>query len=254
MKLIIFLLAFGLQCSFAQLSADKKLKIDSLIQQYVDTKQFSGSVLVAKNSEILYQQAFGYANREQKVPNAVTTNFNIASMGKTFTATLIMQLVQERKLSVNQTIASVLPEYKVKKADSITVWHLLTHTSGVGNYMTHMNFEVERHKLKSLNDVMPYVVEMEPTLSYVGQHHDYSNSGFILLGKIVEKITGKTYMQNLQERIFQPAGIRNSYIHYPATFNAPAEATPYLAYTTKTFVNATSEEFPGFSDGACNQM
>lgn len=249
MKLIIFVIAFGLQYSFAQLSADKKLKIDSLIQLYVETKQFSGCVLVAKNNEVLYQQAFGYADREAQVPNRITTNFNIASMGKTFTATLIMQLVQEGKLSIDQTVASVLPEYKIKKADSITVSHLLTHTSGVGNYMMHVNFEAERHQLKSLNDVMPYVIAMEPTLDYVGQRHDYSNSGFILLGEIVEKISGKSYMQNLEERIFKPAGIKSSYIHYPATFNAPSEATPYLAYTNKTFVNAKDEEFPAFSDG-----
>jgi CubicO group peptidase (beta-lactamase class C family) len=249
MKLIIFLFAFGLQYSFAQLTADKKLKVDSLIQQYIETKQFSGCVLIAKNNELLYQRAVGYANREEKLPNNINTNFNIASMGKTFTATLIMQLVQEGKLAVDQTLSSVLPEYKVKKADSITVRHLLMHTSGVGNYMMHVNFEAERHHLKSLNDVMPYVVAMEPTLDYVGQRHDYSNSGFILLGKIVEKITGKSYMQNLEERIFKPAGIKNSYIHYPATFTAPQEATPYLAYTAKTFINGTAEEFPGFSDG-----
>ncbi|QNA43390.1 serine hydrolase domain-containing protein [Lacibacter sediminis] len=249
MKLIIFLFVFGLQYSFAQLPADKKLKVDSLIQQYIETKQFSGCVLVAKNNEVLYQQAFGYANREEQVPNRIATNFNIASMGKTFTATLIMQLVQEGKLSIDQTLASILPEYNVKKADSITVWHLLTHTSGVGNYMMHVNFEAERHQLKSLNDVMPYVVAMDPTLDYVGQRHDYSNSGFILLGKIIEKITGKSYMQNLEERIFKPAGIKRSYIHYPATFVAPNEATPYLAYTGKTFINAAAEEFPAFSDG-----
>jgi CubicO group peptidase (beta-lactamase class C family) len=249
MKLIIFLFAFGLQYSFAQLPADKKLKVDSLIQQYIETKQFSGCVLVAKNSEVLYQQAFGYANREEQVPNRIATNFNIASMGKTLTATLIMQLVQEGKLSIDQTLTSVLPEYKIKKADSITVRHLLTHTSGVGNYMMHVNFETERRQLKSLNDVMPYVIEMEATMNYVGQRYDYSNSGFILLGKIVEKITGNSYIQNLEERIFKPAGIKSSYIHYPATFTAPNEATPYLAYTQKTFVNAAAEEFPAFSDG-----
>lgn len=249
MKLIIFLFAFGLQYSFAQLPADKKLKVDSLIQQYIETKQFSGCVLVAKNNEVLYQQAFGYASREEKVLNRIATNFNIASMGKTFTATLIMQLVKEGKLSIDQTLATILPEYNVKKADSITVKHLLTHTSGVGNYMMHVNFEAERYQLKSLNDVMPYVVAMEPTMSYVGQRYDYSNSGFILLGKIIEKITGKSYMQNLEERIFKPAGIKSSYMHYPATFIAPNEATPYLAYTGKTFVNAAAEEFPSFSDG-----
>ncbi len=249
MKQTIILLLLITQKVTAQLPAQLKGKIDSLLQQYVETKQFSGNVLVAKGSDILYQQSIGYASKEDKTPNRITTNFNIASMGKTFTATLIMQLVQEGKLSVDQKLSSLLPEYNIKKADSITVYHLLTHTSGVGNYMMHANFEAERHQLKSLNDVMPYVIEMEPTLEYVGQRFDYSNSGFILLGKIIEKITGKSYMQALEERIFKPAGIQQSYIHYPATFFAPKEATPYLAYTSKTFVNAAAEEFPAFSDG-----
>jgi CubicO group peptidase (beta-lactamase class C family) len=170
-------------------------------------------------------------------------------MGKTFTATLVMQLVQEGRLSLSQTIRSVLPESPVQKADSITIRHLLTHTSGVGNYMAHPKYEEDRYRLHSLEDVMPYVTEQAPTLHRVGEAFDYSNSGFIILGRIIEKITGKSYARNLQERIFEPAGITNSYIHYPATFNAPAEATPYFAYTTKTFLNGSGEEFPGFSDG-----
>ena len=249
MKQTFIILLFITQKVIAQEPVQVKAKIDSLMQLYVDTKQFSGNVLVAKGTDVLYLKSFGYANREEKIENRAGTNFNIASMGKTFTATLIMQLVQEGKISIDQTLSSILPEYKVKKADSITVRHLLTHTSGVGNYMMHVNFEAERHELKSLNDVMPYVVAMEPTLDYVGQRHDYSNSGFILLGKIIEKITGKSYMQNMEERIFKPSAIKQSYIHYPATFLAPNEATPYLAYTAKTFVNAAAEEFPAFSDG-----
>ena len=249
MKQTFIILLLITQKVIAQEPVQVKKKIDSLMQLYVDTKQFSGNVLVAKGTDVLYQQSFGYANREEKITNHISTNFNIASMGKTFTATLIMQLVQEGKISIDQTLSSILPEYKVKKADSITLRHLLTHTSGVGNYMMHVNFEAERHQLKSLNDVMPYVVAMEPTLDYVGQRHDYSNSGFILLGKIIEKITGKSYMQNMEERIFKPSAIKQSYIHYPATFLAPNEATPYLAYTAKTFVNAAAEEFPAFSDG-----
>lgn len=249
MKPVIFLLAFSVQQLYAQITTQQQLQIDSLLQQYATTKQFSGTVLVAKNNNILYSKAIGLANKESAVLNKLETNFNIASMGKTFTATLIMQLVQEGKLSVNQKLSSILPEFNIKRADSITVYQLLTHTSGAGNYMMHVNYEAERHQLKSLNDVMPYVVAMEPTSSYPGEKYDYSNSGFIILGKIVEKLTGKSYNENLEERIFSKTGMKQSYIHYPATFVSPKEATPYLAYTEKTFVNSTADEFPGFSDG-----
>ncbi len=249
MKPFIFLLAFSVQQLYAQISTQQKLKIDSLLQQFAGTKQFSGTVLVAKNNDILYSKSVGFANKETAVPNKLETNFNIASMGKTLTATLIMQLVQEGKLSVDEKLSALLPEFNIKRADSITVYQLLTHTSGVGNYMMHVNFEEERRNLKSLDDVMPYVVAMEPTSKFPGESYQYSNSGFIILGKIIEKLTGKSYNENLEERIFTKTGMKQSYIHYPATFNAPKEATPYLAYTANTFVNGTADEFPGFSDG-----
>lgn len=249
MKKIFFLLLFVQQVASAQLTTLQQVKIDSMIHLFVETKQFSGVVLVAKNDRVLYQRASGYADKENKILNTVNSNFNIASMGKTFTATLIMQLVQEGKLSLDATVQTLLPEYKIKKADSIKVVHLLTHTSGVGNYMVHTDFEANRQTLKSLADVMPYVTAMDPTMNKVGERFDYSNSGFIILGRIIEKITGKSYEQNLEERIFKKAGISNSYIHHPATFHSPKEAVPYLTYTGKTFVNAVAEEFPAFSDG-----
>lgn len=224
-------------------------QFDVLLSEYTDAYQFSGTVLIAKGDTILYQKALGYADKEQKINNQLTTNFNIASMGKTFTATLIMQLVQEGKLKLDQTVHSILPAYRVKKADSITIRHLLTHTSGVGNYMMHPDFEKDRLQLNSLSKVMRYVTDQEPTMGYVGQAHHYSNSGFIILGCIIEKITGKSYAENLRERIFGPLGIQNSYIHYPATFVAPKEAVPYLSFTATSFVNNAENDFPAFSDG-----
>ena len=250
MKKAIFSLALLIsQLSFAQITSNQQALIDSLLTDYRNTRQFSGVVLVGKNEKVIYQQAIGYSDREKQIKNAITTNFNIASMGKTFTATMIMQLVQEGKLKLNQSINKVLPGTRIKKADSITVFHLLTHTSGIGNYMMHPKFENDRNMLKSLSDVMPYVEEMERTMSAVGSSFDYSNSGFIVLGRIIETITGKDYQTNLRERIFTPSGITNSYLHYPATFQAPAEAVPYIAYTAKTYTNAVKEEFPAFSDG-----
>jgi CubicO group peptidase (beta-lactamase class C family) len=250
MKKAIFCLSlFISQHLFAQITTHQQALIDSLLVDYQNTRQFSGVVLIGKKEKILYQQAVGYADREKQIKNAITTNFNIASMGKTFTATMILQLVQEGKLQLNQSIEKILPGTKIRKADSIAVFHLLTHTSGIGNYMMHPKFEVDRNKLKSLTDVMPYVEGMEPTMSSVGSAFDYSNSGFIVLGRIIETITGKDYQTNLKERIFTPSRITNSYLHYPATFQAPAEAVPYIAYTAKTYTNAVKEEFPAFSDG-----
>lgn len=248
-KLTCCLVLFITNYSFAQITSQQLVLIENLLTNYSSNRQFSGVVLVGKNENVLYRQAVGYANREKQIKNDITTNFNIASMGKTFTATMIMQLVQEGKLQLNQSIKNILTQTKIKKADSITVFHLLTHTSGIGNYMIHPKFEKDRNRLKSLTELMPYVEEMEPTMSKVGSAFEYSNSGFIVLGRIIEKITGLDYQQNLKERIFIPSHISNSYINYPATFEAPAEAVPYIAYTEKRFINAVKEEFPAFSDG-----
>lgn len=246
--LLLPLLCFQ-QPVFAQLTQTQQLRLDSLMQAYQEAKQFSGTVLVAKNKRVLYKKVIGFADRNKLIPNKINTNFNIASMGKTFTATLIMQLIEEGKLGLQQNMHELLPEYPLKNADQITVYHLLTHTSGVGNYMMHPRFESERRQLKTLDDVMPYVVDMTPTLERVGERMDYSNSGFIILGRVIEKITSKSYAENLEERIFKPARIHHSYLHYPATFEAPGEAIPYLAFTARTYLDASTDEFPPFSDG-----
>lgn len=232
-------------CQGGQLTAS----LDSMLQQYEQEKNFSGVVMLSQKGKVLYGKAFGYADREKKVLNEPTTNFNIASLGKTFTAVMIMQLVQEGKLKLTDTLSKILPGYNLKNADQITVRHLLTHTSGINNYMTHPQFEAKMKSLTSLDAVMPLVADMEPTMSKPGERFDYSNSGFITLGKIIEKVTGKDYMTNMQERIFKKAGIANSYIHYPATFNAPKEASPYYIFSKNSYKNASAEEFPAFSDG-----
>jgi CubicO group peptidase (beta-lactamase class C family) len=248
-KIILCFSLFISQLSFAQITAHQQALMDSLLADYSNVRQFHGVILVGKNDTVLYQEAVGFADREKQINNTITTNFNIASMGKAFTATMIMQLVEEGKLRLHQSLKELLPDNRIRKADSITVFHLLTHTSGIGNYMIHLKFEEDRNKLKSLTDVMPYVEDIEPTMSSVGSAFDYSNSGFIVLGRIIETVTGKDYQKNLRERIFAPSRISNSYIHYPATFEAPAEAVPYIAYSAKTFINAVNEEFPAFSDG-----
>lgn len=224
-------------------------KIDAMMDDYVKERNFSGVVMVSQKGRVVYGKAFGYANKEKKVLNEPSTNFNIASVGKTFTAVMTMQLVQEGRLQLTDTLSRLLPEYAIKNAGQITVKQLLTHTSGINNYMMHPKFEGTRNSLKSLADVMPLVADMPSTMSAPGERFDYSNSGFITLGRIIEKITGKDYQTNLQERIFRKTGISNSYIHYPATFNAPKEATPYFVFSRKSFKNAASEEYPAFSDG-----
>ncbi|GAA4406167.1 hypothetical protein GCM10023187_25330 [Nibrella viscosa] len=224
-------------------------RIDSIVQQFMQNRQFSGTVLLAKGDQLLYHKAYGLADREKGIANQPTTNFNIASVGKTYTGALVSLLASHGKIDLQQRFRHYFPEFSSPNLpDNLTIHHLLTHTGGTNNYMEHPDFEAKRRNLKSINDAMPLVTSM-PLSFQPGERYEYSNSGFVVLGKLIEKVTGLSYPEALQTYIFKPAGIRNSYLHYPATFNAPAEAVPYYVFSQKSLVNATEDEFPPFSDG-----
>ncbi|WP_158600243.1 serine hydrolase [Fibrisoma montanum] len=223
-------------------------KLDSLMNSYVEQRFFSGAVLLAKGDNILYQKGVGLADREKNVPVQPTTTFSIASVGKIFTATLMMQLVNEGKVDLQKTVHSYLPEWNVPNGDRIRVHHLLTHTGYTGNYMVHPSYDQIRSGARSIDDIMPLVVARVSVRDTVGREFRYSNSGYILLGKIAEKVTGQSYETLLQERIFNPAGMTNTHMQ-PRGFVAPAEATPYELFTNTSFISVKAGNDPAFPDG-----
>lgn len=206
----VFLAAFALLCisnfSFGQTKTEK---IDSLLGTFFEYGDFNGSVLVAEKGAVIYKKGFGFANMEWDIPNQPNTKFRIASISKQFTAMLVMQLVSENKLALHEPISTYLPDYPKKNGDQITLHHLLTHTSGTPSYTSY----------RSYRDMMrdPYrpagIVELfaDSALQFTpGEKFEYSNSGYFLLGFIIEKTTGKTYEQALQEKIFTPLNMNNS--------------------------------------------
>ena len=223
-------------------------KLDSLMDSYVNQRFFSGTVLLAKGDNILYQKGFGLADREKNVAIQPSTNFSIASVGKIFTATLILQLVNEGKVDLQKTVSTYLPEWKVPNGDRIRVHHLLTHTGYTGNYMVHPDYDQLRPNAKSIDDIMPLVVARVSVRDTLGKEFRYSNSGYILLGKIAEKVTGQSYETLLQERIFHPAGMTSTYLQ-PKGFVAPNEATPYELFTNTSFISVKAGNDPAFPDG-----
>jgi CubicO group peptidase (beta-lactamase class C family) len=224
-------------------------KLDSLMRAYEKTQFFLGVLLVAKDDVVLYQKAFGPADREHKTANLPDTRFNIASMGKTFTAVLIMQLVEEGKLDLNNPIGTYLPEYHIPNADKITIHHLLTHTSGLTNYMEHPKYKERRAGLRTLDDVMALVTDMLLAFETPGKEFSYSNSGFIVLGRIIEKVTGKPYVSYAREKLWAPLGMKGTSIDYPPALDPPSEAVPYYVFSPRSYVNGMSDENPAFSDG-----
>ncbi|QQX77156.1 MULTISPECIES: serine hydrolase [Aequorivita] len=198
--------------SFGQ---NKTTQLDNLLNKYTEYGQFNGSVLVADKGKIVYKKGFGLANMEWDIPNAPDTKHRLGSITKQFTAMLIMQLVAEGKLDLQAPISKYLPDYPKVNADKITTHQLLTHTSGTPNYTSFPDF----FKTMSRNPYTPTeMVKMyaDSILNFTpGERFSYSNSGYITLGAIIEKITGKTYEEVLQEKIFTPLKMNNSgYDHH----------------------------------------
>ncbi|GAA4462751.1 hypothetical protein GCM10023189_39840 [Nibrella saemangeumensis] len=231
---------------FAQ--SDLTNRLDGLMQRYVDQRYFSGVVLLAKGDRVLYHKAFGLADRERQISIRPTTNFTIASVGKALTATVLMQLVKEGKVDLQRPVNDYLPEYHIPNGNNIKVYHLLSHTGNTGNYMLHPDYDTIRATAKSHHDLMPMVVARVSDKDTVGKQFRYSNSGFILLGRIVEKVTGKDFGTTLQNYIFSKAGMTNSYL-VPKGFKAPEEAMPYELLTDKVYQAVAIRQDPAMGDG-----
>src|SRR5215813_15314180 len=199
----------------AALAQNKPAQIDKLISTYARYGQFNGAVLVADEGKVVYQKGVGLANMEWEIPNAPDTKFRLGSITKQFTATLIMQLVEQGKIKLDGKLSDYLPDYRKDTGEKVTIHHLLTHTSGVPSYTSQPGFfeNVSRNPYKVDEFVKKYAsgnLEFEP-----GSKYTYNNSGYFLLGAIIEHVTGKPYEQVLKENIFDPAGMKNTgYDHH----------------------------------------
>jgi CubicO group peptidase (beta-lactamase class C family) len=215
---------FSIACFLIVLLAVSPVKVNSkndsseepiseLVQKFAELDMFSGTVLVAKNGQIIYEAAFGQANKDLGIPNSLHTKFNIGSIGKTFTAVAVMQLVESGKLKLSAPLSTHLPDAPFPEKDRITILHLLTHTSGLGDYLEHEDYLRSLPKISKISDVLPLVYDQIPQ-SRPGKAFGYSNSGYLLLGVIIEKVTGLSYSDYLRQHIFEPTGMTESGIFY----------------------------------------
>lgn len=167
--------------------------------------EFSGAVLVAWNGSPIFRQAFGYADRADSVPNAPDTRFNVGSINKLFTSIAVAQLAARGKLAISDPISRHLPDYPKPVADQVTIEHLLTHASGMGDVFN-PRFEARKERLRAPRDYFP-LFENEPLAFAPGRGRLYSNAGFIVLGAIVETASGEEYATYVRENVFAPAGM-----------------------------------------------
>jgi CubicO group peptidase (beta-lactamase class C family) len=194
--------------------ADKPADIDHLASKYNQLRRFNGSVLVAHDGKVLLAKGYGKANFEWDIPNDPKTKFRLGSITKQFTSMVIMQLVQEGKIDLDASLVTYLPDYRKDTGAKVTVRNLLNHTSGIPSYTSDPRFlDVARDPYAVNAFVAKFAsgdLRFEP-----GTKYEYDNSGYFLLGAIIEKVTGKTYEQSVQERIFTPLGMKDTgYDHF----------------------------------------
>ncbi len=204
MKKIIVLLLLPLA-----ITAQKKYPqlLDQYAQAQFKVKDFNGTVLVMQKGKAIYKKAFGPADREWNVLNTMDTKFRIGSVTKQFTAACILQLAEQGKLGIDDKLSKYIPDYP--NGDSITIHMLLNHTSGIKNYTDIPEFFPKAALPLSL-DSMIALFKNKPLDFSPGTKWNYSNSGYFLLGVIVEKVSGKNFSAYLLEQVIKRAGLKNT--------------------------------------------
>ena len=211
-SIVVVLLGVVLFAGVAHALSEREIVefTDAFLEELASRDGFSGAVLIARDGVPIFRKAYGYANRSFELPNKIDTKFNLGSMNKMFTATAIMQLVEKGKVKLDGKIIDYIPDYPNKDvASKVTVHHLLTHTSGLGNYWTPEYIRASKDLYREVEDYLPLFVD-DPLLFEPGSQFSYSNSGFMVLGLVIEKVTGENYFDYVRENVYKPAGMINT--------------------------------------------
>ncbi|MCX7923158.1 MAG: beta-lactamase family protein [Clostridia bacterium] len=193
---------------------DIGIKLDEYVDSYTQRGYFSGTVLVANYGNIVLSKGYGMANYEHDIPNTPRTKFRIASVTKPFTAMAVMLLYERDMLDVNDSISKYLPDYP--GGEAITIHHLLTNTSGIPDLKT-MPETLQVARTYASVDRVVEIFKDKPLLFSPGERFEYTNSGYILLGYIIEKVSGKPYDVFLDENIFKKLNMKDTGYDYQAS-------------------------------------
>ncbi len=202
----IFVIVLILRLTQPLFSQDTTVrKIDELITAYIQSGKFNGSILVTLHGKILLEKGYGFKNIKENTFNDAHTIFQIASVTKQFTATVILKLVELKKMSLTDKVSKYYPDFP--KADSISIENLLTHTSGISDHSKDTSF-----KIYNSSDEQKFFASMKNReLDFSpGTNWNYSNSGYILLGYIIQKVSGMSYYEAVKKYIFIPLEMKNS--------------------------------------------
>ena len=191
--------------SVAVTEQERLQEIGSYLKRMGDADIFSGAIIIARDGKPVFAQAYGYADREKRIPNTLETPFLMGSMSKLFTGLAVRQLVEQGKLSYDDPLAKFLPDFPdPESAKKIQIKHLLSHTAGLGNAPSLWNPDLmdRQTTIKAMVDVL----ERKPPAFDPGTKWAYSNMGFVLLGRVIEIVTGEDYYDYMQKHVFAPVG------------------------------------------------
>lgn len=221
----LLLLSVALVIVGMAFSQNLQPKLDSIVTAYSDTYKFNGSVLIAKKGTVILQKGYGLRDAASGSRNTANTVFQIGSVTKQFTATIIQKLQEEKKLNVQDRISKYFPDYP--HGDSITLEQLLTHTSGIYSYTSDRNFMSTEVAKPQSREKMMSLFKNKPLDFTPGTRWSYSNSAYMLLGYIIEDVTKKPYEQVVREYIFKPVQMTHSGFDF-THLQSPDRATAYF--------------------------
>jgi CubicO group peptidase (beta-lactamase class C family) len=228
-------------------------RLSSSLDSLAKAGEFSGVVVLAKNGEPVFQRAYGMADRERDVANNLETAFNLGSINKVFTQIAILQLVAAGKINLDSTLAAYWPDYPNKAvADKITIRQLMRHTSGIGGNIFASPTGGTRHDVRSLKDYHALFVN-EPPQFEPGTSNAYSNAGYVVLGLLIERLSGQDYYTYVREHIIEPANMTRT----GSFFVDSLPANTAIGYTTGresappgTPLHPNTQELPGRGSSA----
>jgi CubicO group peptidase (beta-lactamase class C family) len=190
--------------------AELAASVGAYLDKQTQADEFSGVVLVAKNGKLIFHQAYGFANKNFNAPNLLDTKFNLGSINKIFTKIAIAQLVEQGKLAFEDRLGKLLPNYPNKAAaEKVTISQLLNMSSGIGDFFGEKYVNTPKNQIRTLKDYLPLFAS-EPLLFEPGTNRRYSNGGYIVLGVIIETVSGQDYYDYVRDHVFKPADMQNT--------------------------------------------
>ena len=222
-------------------------KFQDIFQKFYNEDKFSGVILVAREDDIIFEKEYGYACKSFQVANTMDTKFNIGSLNKLITKIAILQLVQKGKLTLDDYVGKHLDDFPDEIKSKVKIHHLLEFTSGMGDYFNE-KFQQSLGNLRILDDFIPFFIN-DPLSFEPGEGNQYSNAGYVVLGKIIEAVSGMDYYDYVRENIYRPAGMNDS-DHYERDSITPNLAIGYTHHMPDGSIDQTKRRSNFFIIGS----